>query len=203
MKAWMHRNIIGDVIFMILAIAAMMVPYCMLQLTAWNSSVISSVILGLLAAGIFEGLFICSVIFQLMPLLKKMKKAKRNLRECYLDCSAKERYSFSSIRQRYENDLIYIEQIRYELRQLKHLYDVNCAKNLNVRTHRKMLEELEDCLSAMLNNLDVEAKRDPNETVEGEFDLSKPIRSKENKVYQIFSIETIEKMFPKKGCDAQ
>jgi hypothetical protein len=53
----------------------------------------------------------------------------------------------------------------------------------------------------MLNNLDVEPKMTQNESVDGEFDISKSIRAKENKVYQIFSIETIEKMFPKKGSD--
>ena len=122
---------------------------------------------------------------------------------CYIDCKAKERYSFSSLRKRYEQDLIRIEQARYELRQLKHLHEANRAKDNNVRIHREMLEEVEDRLSSMLNNLDVIPVFDPNETVEGEFDLSKSLRSRENKVYQIFSIETIEKMFPKKGRDEQ
>jgi hypothetical protein len=86
---------------------------------------------------------------------------------------------------------------------MKHLFEANRAKNDNVAMHRKMLDELDDCLAAMLNNLDVEPRLDLNESVDGEFDLSKPIRARENKVYQIFSIETIERMFPMKGSDDQ
>ena len=202
-RSWMHRNIIGDIIFMILAVASMIIPYYSLQLTTHTSKFFSSFTLCLMATGLFAGLFVCSVIFQLLPLMRRLNKAKKELQDCFIDCSAKERYSFSSIRRRYEKDLIYIEQTRYELRQIKQLYDANRTKNMNVRAHRDMLEILEDCLSAMLNNLDVEPKFDPDETVDGEFDLGQPIRSRHNKVYQIFSIETIEKMFPKKGRDEQ
>ena len=107
----------------------------------------------------------------------------------------------AQIRNRYEVDLLRIERARYELRQLKRLYEANLAKDANVQRHRDMLEEVEDRLAGILNNLDVEPSPDPNESVEGEFDLSKPIRAKENKVYRVFSIETIEKLFLKKGRD--
>jgi hypothetical protein len=71
----------------------------------------------------------------------------------------------------------------------------------NVDAHRAMLQEVEDCLVAMLNNMDVEPSMDECESVEGEFNPNKPIRSGENRIYQIFSIETIEKMLPKKGSE--
>ena len=202
-KAWMHRNIIGDIIFMILAVAVMVVPYYALQLNNYNSKLFSSATLLLLSAGIFGGLFVLSVVLRILPMIRKLNSAKAALYDCYLDCNAKEKYSFSSIRDKYEKDLILIEQARYELRQMKHLFEANKSKNNNVAIHRNMLEELEDCLAAMLNNLDVAPVLDPNESVEGEFDLSRPIRARENKVYQVFSIETIEKMFPKKGRDEQ
>jgi hypothetical protein len=60
-----------------------------------------------------------------------------------------------------------------------------------------MLEEVQDKLSSMLNNLNIEPIYNPEETVEGEFDLSKSFIAKENRVYQVFSIEAIEKMFEK------
>ena len=66
-----------------------------------------------------------------------------------------------------------------------------------------MLEEVEDCIAAMLNNLDVSPKFDSSENIEDEFDINQPIRSRANRIYQVFSIETIEKMFPKKGSDKQ
>jgi len=202
-KAWMHRNLIGDIIFMILSVLAMVLPYYLFQLTSYNSKVFSSLTLCLLASVIFGGLFVLSVVLRIIPYIRKMNTAKATLYNCYLDCNAKEIYSFSSIRDKYEKDLLKIEQARYELRQMKHLFEANQAKNNNVNVHRNTLEELEDCLAAMLNNLDVEPVLRPNESVEGEFDLSKPIRARENKVYKIFSIETIEKMFPKKGREEQ
>jgi hypothetical protein len=51
----------------------------------------------------------------------------------------------------------------------------------------------------MLNNLDVEPVLDADESISGEFDINKPIRSRENRIYKIFSIETIEKLFKRKG----
>lgn len=202
-KAWTTRNIVGDVIFLLLAVVTMIVPYSLLQLTSYSSNAIASMILGLVAAGVFAGLFICSIIFQLLPVMRKLKIAKNKLRDCYLDCCAKERYSFSSIRRRYEVELLEIEQTRYEMRQIKHLFDENLEKEKNVLLHRKMLDNMADCLSSMLNNLDVEPVFDANESVEGEFDLRKSPYSRENKVYQIFSINTIEKIFSKKGREQQ
>ena len=149
----------------------------------------------------FAVIFVIAIALQIIPITRKLNKAKKKLYSCYLDCCAKERYSFSAIRRRYQKDLVLIENTRYELRQLKHLFEENLEKERNVLIHRQMLDDMADCLSSMLNNLDVEPSLDPNETVDGEFDLRKSIHSKENKVYQIFSIETIEKMFNKKGRD--
>lgn len=200
-KACLTRNLLGDVIFLILTLAAVMVPYLVLQLSDYDSQVFSSLVLSLRTLALFGALFVLAFVLQILPLIFRLKQAKDALNNCYLDCLAKERYSFSAIRRRYEQDLIRIEQARYELRVLKHLYEANLAKDKNVSRHREMLEEVEDRLSSMLNNLDVEPVFDPNESVDGEFDPSKSFRARENKIYQIFSIETIERMFPKKGRD--
>lgn len=202
-KALLHRNIFGDIVFMLLSVAAMVVPYVLLQLTSYDSKWLSSWLLALIASGIFAGLFVVAVIFQILPLSRKLAKAKFLLKNCYLGCLAKERYSFSSIRRRYEQDLIYIEYLRYEIRQIKRLYEENRVLDENVDAHRVLLQEVEDCLVAMLNNMDVEPVMDATDSVEGEFDPNQPIRSRDNRVYQIFSIETIEKMFPKKGSDGR
>ena len=132
-----------------------------------------------------------------------MVRAREELKECYYDCRAKQRLALSTIRRRYEQELITIEQVRYEIRQLKHLFEANDGMNKNIVKHREMLAKLDDRLSSMLNNLDVEPIVNPEETVEGEFDISKPIKARENKIYRIFSIETIERMFPRKGSGKQ
>ena len=202
-KACLRRNIVGDIIFLLLSVAAMFFPYYALQLTSYKATFLSSWLLGLISAGIFAGLFILAVVLQILPLTKKLRKAKNKLYNCYLNCHAKERYSFSALRRRYEKDLIYIENARYEIRQLKHIFDANTAKHRTVMMHRELLDKIEDCLSSILNNLDVEPSVDPLDSIDGEFDLTKSLHAKENKVYQIFSIETIEKMFPKRGGDTK
>ncbi len=202
-KACMQRSLLGDLIFMVMAIVAMLIPYSVLQLSSYKSTAISSTLLGFAATGIFAGLFLLAVAIQFIPQAQKLRAAKRKLLSTYVNCCAKERYSFSSIRRRYEKELISIEQARYEIRQLKSLYTANREKERYIAMHHEMLEKLEDCLGSILNNLDVEPTADRVESVEGEFDLNKPFRARENSVYHIFSIETIEKMFPKKGRDEQ
>lgn len=202
-KAWTSRNLVGDIVFLLLAVLSAVVPYCALQLTSHFTNPIAAVIMALITAGFFGGLFVFSVILQLIPMMRKLSKAKTKLYNCYLDCCAKERYSFSAIRKKYDKDLISIEHSRYELRQLKRLFDENTEKERNVIQHRKMLDAMADCLSSMLNNLDVEPIFDENETVEGEFDLSKSLYARENRVYQVFSLETIEKIFSMKGRDLE
>lgn len=199
LKACLRKNLFGDIIFMLLSVAAMLIPYYTLQLSFYAGGFFAPWILGLICAGVFAALFAFAMVLQVLPLTQKLRKAKNKLYNCYLDCHAKERHSFSAIRRRYEKDLIYIEHARYEIRQLKHIYDANMSKHRTVMMHRELLDRIEDCLSSILNNLDVEPMVDPLDSIDGEFDLTKSLHAKENKVYQIFSIETIEKMFPKRG----
>jgi len=198
-KACLHRNIVGDIIFMILSLLAAVGPYAVLQLKSFSISTVEALILGLETTALFGALFVLAVTIQIIVLTAKLNRAKRELRFAYHNCYKKECDSLAQIRRRYREDLIYIERARYELRQMKYLYDANMAKDANIKRHRILLEELEDRLGSMLNNLDVEPVLDPEESLNGEFDVSKPIRARENRVYRVFSLETIEKLFWKKG----
>ncbi len=200
-KACMHRSIVGDVIFLILALIVTITPYISFQLSSSFVPFITKFLLGAETMVLFGGLFVLSVIIQIIILSIQLRKAKKALREAYDDCYQKECDSYVQIRHKFNEDLFFIERARYELRQLRFLYEKNLIKDANVRRHREMLEELEDHIGSMLNKLDVEPVLDLEETVATEFDINKPIRSKDNKVYRVFSIETIEKLFGKKGSD--
>lgn len=201
-RSCMNKNIIGDIIFMLLTVLVMFVPYQLLQLSDFAMLSINATTLRNMSLIIFSGLFIAAFFIQMLPMMSRMKKAKRRLKEYYLDCVAKRKYSFSALRRRYESDLIRIEEARYEMRQYKHVYEINMMMDANVKKHRDMLEEVQERLSSMLNNLDVVPVYNPYESVLGEFDITKSFRARENKVYRIFSVETIERMFPKKkGSD--
>lgn len=202
-KACMTKNFLGDLIFLAISVFIMFLPYQILQLAHSSSFSFSISVLRTAAIAAFAGLFVLSFAIHLFIFGRKLKKLKDIIKNCYIDCLAKERYSFSKLRRRYESDLIRIEEARYEIRQITHLYEANIKKDKNVTLHRNMLEEMQDKVSSMLNNLEVEPVVDPYESVFGEFDLNKSLRAKDNKIYQIFSIETIEKLFCKKGSDRQ
>ena len=74
---------------------------------------------------------------------------------------------------------------------------MNMAKERSVTKHRIMLEELQDRLSSILSNLGVEPVYDTEFSILGEFDLNKSFYTKDNSIYQIFSVEAIEKLFPR------
>lgn len=199
-KACLPKKMLGDLIIMLLAMIAVFVPYTVLQLAHYGSG-INVWLLAINMLALFAGLYILAAIIRLAPILGKLRKCKEAMNLCYAKCRRKESYSMSKIRHRYEIDLINIERQRYAIRQLKRFYDANVAIDRNIQRHRDMLREVKDRIAGILNNLDVEPIFDPYESVEGEFDVNKPIRSKDNKVYRVFSIETIEAMFPKKGSD--
>ncbi len=200
-KACMSRNIIGDVFFFLLSLASVLAPYWFLQLNLGSSQMASSFLLLLQNAGFFGGLFLIAMALRYIPLVRALKRAKREMRKCYFECTVKRNYSFSALRTRYEKDLVAIEHARYDLRQLKYLHDANHEKEKLITAHREMLERLEDCLGGILNNLDVEPVPDPLLSVDDELNLARPVSSKENKIYQVFSVETIERMLPMKGSD--
>ena len=202
-KACLRKNIFGDLIFLLLSLVVVLGPYALLQLTGYNLKTPEIILLAIYTAALFCGLFVLAVVVQILPLTWKLKRLKDEMRACCEECYQKERLSMSQIRERYHEDLIKIERARYEIRQLKHLFEANQAKEANVKRHRDTLDMVEARLSSLLNSLDVEPKIDHTETVSGEFNILKPIRARENKIYRIFSIEIIEKLFSKKGRDEQ
>jgi hypothetical protein len=198
-KACLRKNIIFDAIFLVLTVLSAVVPYIMLQLSSHTVKTITSVFLGAHTSGLFACVFVIAFIIQMLTLSIRFSRAKEALRCAYQDAYRKEFDSMVQLRMKYTEDLLFIERTRYELRQLKCLYEANIAKDVTVKLHRELLEELEGKLGSMLNNLDVEPVLDADESISGEFDINKPIRSRENRIYKIFSIETIEKLFKRKG----
>ena len=198
-KACLRKNIIFDAVFLVLTVLSAVVPYIMLQLSSHTVKTITSVFLGAHTTGLFACVFVIAFIIQMLTLSIRFSRAKEALRCAYQDAYRKEFDSMVQLRMKYTEDLLFIERTRYELRQLKCLYEANIAKDVTVKLHRELLEELEGKLGSMLNNLDVEPVLDADESISGEFDINKPIRSRENRIYKIFSIETIEKLFKRKG----
>ena len=197
LKARRSKWIVADVVLLILMLAAMLIPYHFLQeIRAFQAM---DILRYIRIGAVFGGLFVLSFLCVVLPVSVRIRRVREKLKECLRLCIAKHKYAMSALERRYCEELPLIEQIRYEIRSITHLQEKNNEKNRNVNRHRETLEGLENRLSAILNNLGVEPEPNEKETVEGEFDLQRPIRAAENKVYRIFSIETIESMFDKKG----
>ena len=198
-KKVLTRNVIGDILFLLLTVAVMVIPFVVLKfIIGWK---VSTVMWLLIFAGVFAGLFLVSFLLTLLPWVQRMKKVKRKMLECYKDCLAKRKVALKQLKRRYEVELINIEEFRYEIRQLTLLYEANLQKDKNVNKHREVLEEVENCLSGILNNLGIRPTVDETETVDGEFNLLKPIRASENKVYKIFSLDAIESVLVRKDVE--
>ncbi len=199
LKACLTRSIVGDIIFMVAALLSFLIPYGVLQLIGYNIAIFDMIMLLLHTLLLFGGIFILAVVIQAVTLGHRISKVKAELRGCYSDCYVKDKKSMSQIRNRYREDLLYIERARYEIRQLKYLYEANLLKEANVKRHRETLKMVNSQLSSILNSLDVKPVLDTTESVSGEFDLTKPIRARENKVYRVFSLDIIEKLFNNEG----
>ncbi len=194
-KKVLQRGTIGDVIFLILTLATVIVPYVVAKsIIGFN---VGTIITLLLCSGTFLGLFILSFIVAVLPSIKKMKKMKRLMFECYKDCLAKKKKALFDLRRRYEIDLISIEELRYEIRQVLYLYEFNLKKDKNIDKHRKALDDVENCLGTILNNLGVHPVIDNNVIVEREFNMLKPILAHDNKIYKVFSLDAIESLLVK------
>ena len=194
-KKVLKRGTIGDIIFFILTLATVIVPYIVAKsITGFNLGAVITIII---CSATFFGLFLLSFIIAVLPAIKRMAKMKRLMLECYKDCLTKKKIALEELRKRYEIDLISIEEIRYEIRQVIFLYNYNLKKDRNIDKHRIALDELENCLSAILNNLGVHPVVDNRIIVEEDFNMLKPILSNENKIYRVFSLDAIESLLMK------
>lgn len=189
-KDCMGRSLVVDIGICLLSLIVMLVPFMITRVMAFGSMSVV-VLTGL----ILTGLFILAYIIRILPLILKMKRAKRTLKTCYFDCRVKQDMAMYEYKRRYERDLIKIENLRYELRNITCLYKYNLAKNKNIEQHRQLLEIVENKLSAMLNNLGVEPVVVRYKNLEEEFDVNKSFMAKDNKIYKIFSIDAIEGLF--------
>ncbi len=189
-KQNLGTRLIGDFCVWFLALFAMLIPFI-----AVRGIDGSAPIAYLWTGALFTGLFIIAFVLRILPLISKLNYAKQQLKNCYRECRAKQDMALSNYRARYQRDLIKIENLRYDLRNITRLYNYNRAKNRNIEEHRQMLEIVENKLSSILNNLGVEPVVVRYKDLEDEFDVSKSFRSNYNKIYKIFSLDAIEDLF--------
>ena len=126
-KKILTRNVGGDILFLILTVLIMMVPF--IAIKSIVGFTVGTVLAYVLSAGVFAGLFIVSLILTIMPYVRKMKTAKQQMLECYKNCLAKKKVALAQLKRRYEVDLINIEEFRYEIRQISLLYQLNLEKD--------------------------------------------------------------------------
>lgn len=189
-KNYLGKSLIADIFVLIAVVAIMIVPF--IAINDFNFDTVT--LLGF-TSGLFGGLYALSFLILILPLIIRLRDAKRTLKDCFIDSRVKQDMALAEYRRRYEGDLIKIENLRYELRHITRLYNYNLAKNKNIEQHRQMLEIVENKLSAMLNNLGVEPVVVRYKNLEDEFDVSKSYMSNDNKIYKIFSIDAIEGLF--------
>jgi hypothetical protein len=106
----------------------------------------------------------------------------------------KQAQSLLCLKRRYNDYLPAVEQIRYELDELKTLYTENRKINLHIEDHREMLERVRDALLGMLTSMQVAHKADGEVVLDDdEFKIGESFRA--NRVYKIFTIDVIEDIF--------
>ena len=189
-KRSLGKNFVGDIVVWLLAMIVMLVPYM-----AIKSFRFTTVTVLLVMAAVLTGVFFLAFAIRVFPLISKLKKAVKTLKECFVVCTQQQKEALEDYRYRYETELVTIEHLRYEIRSITRLYEYNLAKNRNIELHRQMLEIVENKLSAMLNNLGVEPVIVKYNDLSDEFNVNKSYMSNENRIYKIFSIETIENLF--------
>ncbi len=198
-EACMTKNVIGDGLFLFLTLAVMLIPFMILQSADLLLAKISMGIAIGIAAGVFGGLFALSFFLHILPYVRKMNNAKAKMTKIYEDCLVKQYRSFAKLQRRYNKELLAIEDIRYNMRVINFLHHTNYEQNRHASEHREMLERVRDALLGMMSSLRIIPDAKSDVSIEGEFNIEKPFNSNENRVYKVFSVEAIEKMFNKKG----
>ncbi|MBR3919227.1 MAG: hypothetical protein IKJ59_10900 [Clostridia bacterium] len=197
-RACVNKSVLADLLFLIISVFFTVYPYKVLQVDGMFDLTIGKGILLWITIAAVSGVFVLAFLINLIMMVFRMKAEKNKIKDCYITCLAKQRYSFSELRRRYQYELIRIEEARYEIRQITHLFELNLAKEQRVAYHRMMLEKIQDKVGSMLNNLGVQPVYDSDQSIFNEFNIEKSVYSKDNRVYQVFSIETIERLFPKR-----
>ncbi len=198
-EACMTKNVLGDLIFLLVTLAVMIVPFIVLQSADILSAKITMVFAALLAAGVFGGIFAFSFFMHILPFVRKKNNAKAKMLKIYESCLIKQFRSFAKLKKRYEKELLDVEEIRYNMRVINFLHHTNYEQNHHASEHREMLERVRDALLGMMSSLRIVPDSKADVSIEGEFNIEKPFNSNENRVYKVFSVDAIEKMFSKRG----
>ncbi len=199
LERYRNSNLFVSILFFIFVGLMVVIPYALIQRRFEGMFTLESFILYGLNFGVTFGILVLVYSIQETITKSRLKSLKFQIQNCLDSCEQKRRETFSRLKQRYEDELIVIENLRYKIRQINYLHRLNNLKNYHIRSHRAALEDLEDYLSSLLNNLGIEPVIDDEVSVEFEFDVNEPIKSPNNKVYQIFSLEKIEFLFTGKG----
>lgn len=187
------------IIFNVIVCLLLLIPYALLQRRFDGIFNLQSILLYIFHGLFFGGILFLSFSFHALYIKLRMSLIKRKLKYCLLSCLKKNRQAMSLFIKRYEQELLLVEEYRFLIRVIKRFKELNDQKEMHVKLHRAELENLENLLSSLLNNLGIEAVVNKNINIGAEFNIDEPINSPNNKVYKIFSIETIEDLFAAKG----
>ncbi len=197
-KADAKKHLVGDTLLIVITLLAMIIPYALLQCWKEPFSVLSLTLYGI-AAGIFGGLLILCYFIHLLPVMNRLHRAENEMRSAYNLCCKKREESFAKLKLRYKKQLLDIETIRYEIRQIEQLHRTNRELYKNVTVHREMLEQVSVVIKTMMSHLYISIDSNRRDSINGEFHVDKPIMAPENKIYRIFSLERIDSLFPREG----
>lgn len=191
-KARLEKYVRTAIVCFFIVMLATLVPYYFLQLRDVPSVLLPIALL--VAGGIFAGVFILSALLHVIPILRDIISAKVKMTNAYESCMLKQAQSLLCLKRRYNDYLPAVEQIRYELDELKTLYTENRKINLHIEDHREMLERVRDALLGMLTSMQVAHKADGEVVLDDdEFKIGESFRA--NRVYKIFTIDVIEEIF--------
>ncbi|MBQ7364450.1 MAG: hypothetical protein IJW46_02500 [Clostridia bacterium] len=198
-KADQKAHLVGDCLLFLITLLAMIIPYAALQCYEAPFALKSIILYGI-AAGVFGGLLIFSYFVHLLPAVNRMHRAENEMRAIYRSCLEKRQKAFAKLQKRYEQQLLDIETIRYEIRQIEELHRINREIFQNITLHRVMLEKVAVVLKSMMSHLDIPINYNyDTESVEDEFFPDEGIMSDKNRIYKILSLENIKNLFLKEG----
>lgn len=199
-KADAKHHLLGDALLFVMTLLVMIIPYAALQCYEAPFSLTSFILYGI-AAGVFGGLLLFSYFVHLLPVMNRMHRAEADMRAVYRKCLEKRRDAFAKLKRRYEEQLLNIETIRYEIRQINKIRKMNEDISENITFHQNMLEAVETVLRGMMSHLDIRINASGSEDVDDIFFIEKRIMDPANRIYRIFSLDNIKKLFtePKGG----
>ncbi|MBQ7309593.1 MAG: hypothetical protein IJW87_05385 [Clostridia bacterium] len=180
-----------DLLTLLLAVLTPLVSYIVIQHTDTHYSLLS---VGLVTA-CFSGVFLLMFFLRIIPLKWEMRYLKGQMRKVCESCMGLYKESFSKLEKRYKENLLEIEKLRYDIRLIECLHEMNQEKNRHIEMNQIMLERVEDVLVGILNCFHYPHSEVKDVDVRDCFDIEKPFHDPSNTIYRILSIETIDSIF--------